>query len=78
VIRHRLFCESYRDEYGRPQKWTLANLSKLPDHLIATAPQQNPPKKEHVSLQLSGSKCVKLAVTSVGHRRWLHVGHDRS
>ena len=31
-----LLRESYRDENGRPQKRTLANLSKLPDHVIAT------------------------------------------
>ena len=30
-----LLRESYRDENGRPQKRTLANLSKLPDHVIA-------------------------------------------
>ena len=31
-----LLRESYRDENGRPQKRTLANLSKLPEHVIAT------------------------------------------
>jgi transposase len=31
-----LLRESYRDENGRTQKRTLANLSKLPDHVIAT------------------------------------------
>jgi len=31
-----LLRESYRDENGRPQKRTLANLSKLPDHVVAT------------------------------------------
>jgi hypothetical protein len=31
-----LLRESYRDENGRPQKRTLANLSKLPDRVIAT------------------------------------------
>ena len=31
-----LLRESYRDENGRPQKRTLANLSKLPDHVIVT------------------------------------------
>jgi hypothetical protein len=30
-----LLRESYRDENGRPQKRTLANLSKLPDHVVA-------------------------------------------
>jgi len=30
-----LLRESFRDEDGRPQKRTLANLSKLPDHVIA-------------------------------------------
>jgi transposase len=30
-----LLRESYRDEHGRPQKRTLANLSKLPDDVVA-------------------------------------------
>jgi len=30
-----LLRESYRDEQGRAQKRTLANLSKLPDDVVA-------------------------------------------
>ena len=30
-----LLRESYRDENGRTQKRTLANLSKLPDDVVA-------------------------------------------
>ena len=37
-----LLRESYRDENGRPQKRTLANLSKLPDHVIATLKAEGP------------------------------------
>jgi hypothetical protein len=34
--RDLLLRESYRDENGRTQKRTPANLSKRPDHVIAT------------------------------------------
>ncbi|MGH3798566.1 MAG: hypothetical protein ACRDTD_00250 [Pseudonocardiaceae bacterium] len=34
VYRRDLLRRSYRDEQGRPQKETLANLSALPDDAI--------------------------------------------